>query len=153
MYSKCLQVTLSMSLCLSVHSHITKTTRPDFTKFSSPATAMMMLVLLLVAVTRSRTKLAGDTSLMTYRGHCVLNTLVRSRFSPAFNTGQRYIYVGCATGAVVGNTTHLSCQHLLCVTGLRFITARRSYASAVLEVVILSVWPSVCHTRALLLCD
>jgi len=27
-------------------------------------------------------------------------------------------------------------------------TARRSYASAVLEVVILSVCPSVCHTRA-----
>jgi len=55
-------------------------------------------------VSRARTKLAGDTSLMTYRGHCVLNTLVRSRFSPLFNTGQRYIYVGCATGAVVGNT-------------------------------------------------
>jgi len=33
------------------------------------------------------------------------------------------------------------------------ITARRSYASAVLGVVILSVCPSVCHTRALLLCD
>jgi len=28
-------------------------------------------------------------------------------------------------------------------------TARRSYASAVLRVVILSVRPSVCHTRAL----
>jgi len=28
-------------------------------------------------------------------------------------------------------------------------TARRSYASAVLEVVILSVCPSVCHTRTL----
>jgi len=32
------------------------------------------------------------------------------------------------------------------------ITVRRSYASAVLGVVILSVCPSVCHTRALLLC-
>jgi len=31
----------------------------------------------------------------------------------------------------------------------QIITARRSYASAVLGVVILSVCPSVCHTRAL----
>ena len=64
---------------------------------------MMMLLMLVLSVTHSGRKLlAGDTSLMTYRGHCVLNTLVRSRFSPMFNTGQRYIYVGCATGAVVG---------------------------------------------------
>jgi len=33
------------------------------------------------------------------------------------------------------------------------ITAQRSYASAALGVVILSNCPSVCHTRALLLCD
>ena len=63
---------------------------------------VVLVVVVVVVVTRARTKLAGDTSLMTYRGHCVLNTLVRSRFSPQFNTGQRYIYVGCATGAVVG---------------------------------------------------
>ena len=44
----------------------------------------------------------GDSSVMTYRGHCVLHTLVRCRFSPAFTTGQRYIYSGCATGSVVG---------------------------------------------------
>jgi len=43
----------------------------------------------------------GDSSLMTYRGHCVLHTLIRSRFSPAATTGQRYIYSGCATGAVI----------------------------------------------------
>jgi len=64
------------------------------------------MLTLMLPVTRARSKLTGDTSLMTYRGHCVLNTLVRSRFSPMFNTGQRYIYVGCATGAVVGNTTY-----------------------------------------------
>jgi WD repeat-containing protein 23 len=46
-------------------------------------------------------KLVGDTSLMTYAGHCVLQTLIRSRFSPAFTTGQRYIYTGCATGRLV----------------------------------------------------
>lgn len=48
-----------------------------------------------------RPMLPGDSSLMTYRGHCILNTLVRCHFSPAFTTGQRYIYTGCATGAVI----------------------------------------------------
>ena len=38
-------------------------------------------------------------------------------------------------------------------TRMFIITARRSYASAVLGVVIMSVSPSVCHMRALLLCD
>ena len=49
----------------------------------------------------TRSKMVGDTSLMTFRGHAVLHTLIRSRFSPAFTTGQRFIYTGCATGAVV----------------------------------------------------
>ena len=40
-----------------------------------------------------------------------------------------------------------------CCIIIIIITARRSYASAVLGVIILSVCPSVCHTRALLLCD
>lgn len=38
---------------------------------------------------------------MTYRGHSVLQTLVRCHFSPEFTTGQRYIYTGCAAGRVV----------------------------------------------------
>jgi len=38
-------------------------------------------------------------------------------------------------------------------TRMFVITTQRSYASAVLGVVILSVCPSVCQTRALLLCD
>lgn len=45
--------------------------------------------------------LDGDTSVMTYRGHSVLQTLVRCHFSPSFTTGQRYIYTGCAAGRVV----------------------------------------------------
>lgn len=48
-----------------------------------------------------RTKLPGDSSLMTYRGHGVLQTLIRCRFSPPHSTGQRYIYSGCSTGKVV----------------------------------------------------
>ena len=34
------------------------------------------------------TKLPGDTSVMSYAGHTVKNTLLRCRFSPAFTTGQ-----------------------------------------------------------------
>jgi len=52
-------------------------------------------------VMAQKKKIPGDSSLMTYRGHCVLNTLVRCRFSPLSCTGQRYIYTGCATGAVI----------------------------------------------------
>uniref|UniRef100_A0A8R1HRL0 WD_REPEATS_REGION domain-containing protein n=1 Tax=Caenorhabditis japonica TaxID=281687 RepID=A0A8R1HRL0_CAEJA len=37
---------------------------------------------------------------MTLRGHSVLHTLVRAKFSPE-RTGRRYIYTGCARGEVV----------------------------------------------------
>ncbi|XP_061444574.1 DDB1- and CUL4-associated factor 11 isoform X2 [Rhineura floridana] len=50
---------------------------------------------------RRKSKLPGDTSLMTYRGHGVLHTLIRCRFSPPHSTGQQYIYSGCSTGKVV----------------------------------------------------
>jgi hypothetical protein len=42
----------------------------------------------------------GDVSLMTYRGHAVLQTLIRAYFSPAHTTGQRYIYAGSAEGVI-----------------------------------------------------
>ncbi|KAL3033600.1 hypothetical protein AAZX31_02G144600 [Glycine max] len=35
-----------------------------------------------------------DQSVATYRGHSVLRTLIRCYFSPAFSTGQKYIYTG-----------------------------------------------------------
>ncbi|KAL5022788.1 hypothetical protein ScPMuIL_001943 [Solemya velum] len=38
---------------------------------------------------------------MTYRGHCILHTLIRCHFSPQFTTGQRFIYTGCATGKII----------------------------------------------------
>jgi len=43
----------------------------------------------------------GDSSVMTYKGHSVLQTLIRAHFSPAHSTGQKYIYTGCANGRVV----------------------------------------------------
>ncbi|XP_065915434.1 DDB1- and CUL4-associated factor 11-like isoform X1 [Dysidea avara] len=45
-------------------------------------------------------KLAGDVSVMTYKGHRVLQTAIRCRFSPTVTTGNRYIYTGSAGGSV-----------------------------------------------------
>lgn len=44
------------------------------------------------------TNLPGDSSVLTIRGHSVLHTLIRSRFSPN-HTGKRFIYTGCARGS------------------------------------------------------
>lgn len=63
----------------------------------------------------------GDTSVMTYRGHSVLQTLIRAHFSPVHSTGQRYIYTGCATGLVIiydlltGETLQTVDGHSACV--------------------------------------
>eukprot|EP00163_Fabomonas_tropica_P027962 TRINITY_DN5547_c0_g1_i2.p1 TRINITY_DN5547_c0_g1~~TRINITY_DN5547_c0_g1_i2.p1 ORF type:complete len:316 (-),score=25.49 TRINITY_DN5547_c0_g1_i2:105-1052(-) len=46
-------------------------------------------------------KLDDDCSLMTYRGHSVVQTLIRARFSPMHTTGQRYIYTGGGDGRSV----------------------------------------------------
>jgi len=42
-----------------------------------------------------------DCSLMTYRGHTVLQTLIRAYFSPEHTTGQRYIYAGNSDGDIL----------------------------------------------------
>lgn len=41
-----------------------------------------------------------DCSVMTYRGHSVLNTLIRVHFSPPNTTGHRYIASGSADGNI-----------------------------------------------------
>lgn len=41
-----------------------------------------------------------DCSVMTYRGHAVLRTLIRCHFSPSATTGQQYIYSGSADGRI-----------------------------------------------------
>ncbi|KAF9024126.1 WD40 repeat-like protein [Hymenopellis radicata] len=41
-----------------------------------------------------------DCSVMTYRGHSVLRTLIRCKFSPAETTGSQYIYSGSANGKI-----------------------------------------------------
>ncbi|XP_046880400.1 LOW QUALITY PROTEIN: DDB1- and CUL4-associated factor 11 [Hypomesus transpacificus] len=68
-----------------------------------------------------RHKLTGDTSVMTYRGHGVLHTLIRCRFSPEFTTGQRFIYTGCSTGKIIiydvltGSVVSRLSEHEACV--------------------------------------
>ena len=41
-----------------------------------------------------------DTSVMSFIGHKVLNTLIRVNWSPMETTGQRYVFSGSACGAV-----------------------------------------------------
>ncbi|CAD5209744.1 unnamed protein product [Bursaphelenchus xylophilus] len=47
-----------------------------------------------------REPMDGDCSVLTMRGHSVLHTLIRAKFSPE-STGRRYVYTGCATGSCV----------------------------------------------------
>jgi WD repeat-containing protein 23 len=47
-----------------------------------------------------------DCSVMTYRGHQVLQTLIRCNFSPNETTGGRYIYSGSSDGRI-----HVSFRH------------------------------------------
>ena len=42
----------------------------------------------------------NDCSVMSYRGHTVLRTLIRCHFSPAETTGSQYIYSGSADGVL-----------------------------------------------------
>ncbi|KAJ3012853.1 DDB1- and CUL4-associated factor 11 [Thoreauomyces humboldtii] len=41
-----------------------------------------------------------DCSVQTFTGHRVLKTLIRCHFSPAFSTGQQYVYTGSEDGIV-----------------------------------------------------
>lgn len=41
-----------------------------------------------------------DCSVMTYRGHSVLRTLIRCHFSPMETTGSQYLYSGSADGRI-----------------------------------------------------
>lgn len=85
------------------------TTKPgiiDGKKYQENVSALFcypqnFILYLFVLVYSSKNKLDGDTSIMTYKGHVVIKTLVRCRFSPIETTGQRFIYTGCGVGRVV----------------------------------------------------
>lgn len=57
-----------------------------------------------------------DCSVMTYRGHQVLQTLIRCQFSPAETTGSQYLYSGSANGIIhVSHLhTHVPSTSLFC---------------------------------------
>ena len=48
----------------------------------------------------SHARVAGDMSVLTYRGHSVLQTLIRARFSADASTGGRYVVTGSADGGI-----------------------------------------------------
>ena len=52
-------------------------------------------------VVSERRRVEGDTSVMTYTGHRVQQTLIRCHFSPLDTTGQKYLLTGSADGRVV----------------------------------------------------
>mmetsp|Transcript_26715 Transcript_26715/g.48123 ORF Transcript_26715/g.48123 Transcript_26715/m.48123 type:complete len:448 (+) Transcript_26715:2276-3619(+) len=52
-------------------------------------------------LTNYRKRMAEDCSLLTFRGHEVLQTLIRCYFSPLHSTGQRFIYSGSSDGHVL----------------------------------------------------
>lgn len=84
----------------------------------------------------SRSKLDGDTSVMTYKGHVVIKTLVRCRFSPLETTGQRYIYTGCGRGRVVvydaltGEIVEALRGHVACVRDVDWHPTRNEILSS-----------------------
>lgn len=41
-----------------------------------------------------------DLSLVTFKGHTVLRTLIRCHFSPPISSGSQYVYSGCSDGRV-----------------------------------------------------
>lgn len=56
-----------------------------------------------LALTLARTafvKHPHDRSVVTYRGHSVLQTLIRAHISPPSTTGQRFVYSGSADGKI-----------------------------------------------------
>ena len=50
-------------------------------------------------------------AVMTYRGHEVLQTLIRAYWSPAHSTAQRYLYTGDPNGhiTIYGGLPGLTC--------------------------------------------
>lgn len=43
----------------------------------------------------------NDTSVATFRGHKNDKALVRAKFSPEYNTDQKFIYCGCSSGRLI----------------------------------------------------
>ena len=59
-----------------------------------------------------------DASVQTYRGHHVLRTLMRARFSPMHSTGQAFIYTGSFDGSMHIYGAGMSVQRYVRVQGM-----------------------------------
>jgi len=82
---------------------------------------------------------------MTYRGHSVLQTLIRCHFSPSFSTGQRYIYTGCAAGRIViydvltGKVETVLLGHTACVRDVSWHPYSMEIIDTAVRIVITSI--------------
>ncbi|XP_074787142.1 DDB1- and CUL4-associated factor 11, partial [Athene noctua] len=78
--------------------------------------------------------LPGDSSLMTYRGHVVLHTLLRCRLSPPRGTGGLFLGTGCASGAcydvLTGRAVRRLTNHGACVRDVSWHPHGGTLASA-----------------------
>jgi len=62
-----------------------------------------------------------DCSVMAYRGHQVLQTLIRCQFSPAETTGGQYLYSGSSDGRIhVSALSYPMCIQLRCLVTFRY---------------------------------
>ena len=85
-----------------------------------------------------------DTSVMTYKGHAVLRTLIRCHFSPAESTGSSYIYSGSYDGKIhvsVSNRTLRAAS--LKERALGLVTGRTGCASLRSLEVVAHHFPSI----------
>ena len=83
-------------------------------------------------------KLKLDSSLMTYMGHRVVSTLIRSGFSPFFTTNNKYVYCGSAGShsdvfvydILTGNIVKRLRKHRSAVRGVSWHPYQQSIVSA-----------------------
>lgn len=80
---------------------VPKRCKLHFRNFLGCPQSLVINIFLFAIVCINRKPTDGDVSVMTYRGHSVLNTLIRCHFSPSYSTGQQFIYTGCAAGRIV----------------------------------------------------
>lgn len=101
--------------------------------FSFGSVVFIPILDLLCLSALKKHKLTGDTSVMTYRGHGVLHTLIRCRFSPEFSTGQRFIYSGCSTGKIISECHLVNVSARLPVFQLQFSQQPNCTHTALIE--------------------
>lgn len=83
-----------------------------------------------------------DCSVMTYRGHSVLRTLIRCHFSPTETTGAQYLYSGSADGRVHVNSVPY-------IVSMLFICLSHRYGHLMVELWKFWTVQKLCQRRSL----